>query len=829
MPVRVKQRVAFEDRLESEKIWEDLKRSLITLLIAFQAPVNVRLKDLQTARGLFIRQSRSEFEKLSVVEGRARSSSHASSVMQNALSILAHAGIVSQGSRGSWVPVSASSESISIKGVISLDPAPSKITQFMALGIHPVSAVSGHNELFDEINRIFNSSSFGVIEEESDVDEAEKNRHKSDRRFKNKEISDNRLKGNKKGVDRWPMFVLQITLRENTAKFEPCRILDNQSQVQAVLEILSAIITQWLSVHNFRPRKWRRKAKSIASSAHSSGGDASKRLPTGSSNKSSARILLDVDSQRTGADGRSSAYIGIRSFNELSRIKSGKAAFYDTAWTTKLLTSRVSAPVRNTSDIAKAPRKEWAYASTQDRHNGTEEEVSNRDTAQHQESPPQQSSEIEDDTIIWQDLITKEKHRLNSRTGAVIIARRNAPSAMSRPTSAPSKRSTRAVLPRSKSTNRVPDSPGFLRTFLQQWENPVFADSEQQIPRVTFNIGGNDECQSPIGGSKRHLHLHNSKDFEIIASETNKLSKSGFLRSQVIAQVDQKFFLVKMPMHENRALFPSDSNSKANDADDALVLIDQHAADERIRVEALFDNLVQAPPAETIPYRSSLGHSCRFNYAILPKPITFQVSQQEGRLLELHSHHFANWSILFDLSPVHRSDDLIHATAATGTAATVVIRTLPPLIAERTKADPKLLIALIRDEVWRIADPYDRRHCTTHATLTGDSSRSGREQSWLAHLGSIPPGLLDMINSRACRSACMFNDALTLEECKELVHKLAACVFPFMCAHGRPSMAPIVRLGDRCRFGLAEEHGDGDGDRSFVDAYKKWQGSGETT
>lgn len=41
----------------------------------------------------------------------------------------------------------------------------------------------------------------------------------------------------------------------------------------------------------------------------------------------------------------------------------------------------------------------------------------------------------------------------------------------------------------------------------------------------------------------------------------------------------------------------------------------------------------------------------------------------------------------------------------------------------------------------------------------------------------------------------MFNDPLTKEECKALVARLSATSFPFTCAHGRPSMVPLLDLG----------------------------------
>ena len=41
----------------------------------------------------------------------------------------------------------------------------------------------------------------------------------------------------------------------------------------------------------------------------------------------------------------------------------------------------------------------------------------------------------------------------------------------------------------------------------------------------------------------------------------------------------------------------------------------------------------------------------------------------------------------------------------------------------------------------------------------------------------------------------MFNDPLTKDQCIDLVQRLAKCAFPFQCAHGRPSMVPIVDIG----------------------------------
>ena len=54
-----------------------------------------------------------------------------------------------------------------------------------------------------------------------------------------------------------------------------------------------------------------------------------------------------------------------------------------------------------------------------------------------------------------------------------------------------------------------------------------------------------------------------------------------------------------------------------------------------------------------------------------------------------------------------------------------------------------------------------------------------------------PPFLIRTLQSRACRSAIMFGDELTNAEGKALIFRLSNCSMPFICAHGRPTLAPM--------------------------------------
>ncbi len=163
-----------------------------------------------------------------------------------------------------WVPASAHTTSLSVKGAISLQPAPSKDIQFISLGVQPLRTDSGHNELFDHVNRLFALSDFGSVEDD-DVDELETARRQADKRFKSTGYTNRQLKG-RKGVDRHPMFCLKITFKGSLdIHASEGQLLESDANLQTVLEVMSAMVRQWLSIHHFRPKMPRKERAQPAS------------------------------------------------------------------------------------------------------------------------------------------------------------------------------------------------------------------------------------------------------------------------------------------------------------------------------------------------------------------------------------------------------------------------------------------------------------------------------------------------------------------------------------------------------------------------------------
>jgi DNA mismatch repair protein MLH3 len=300
--------------------------------------------------------------------------------------------------------------------------------------------------------------------------------------------------------------------------------------------------------------------------------------------------------------------------------------------------------------------------------------------------------------------------------------------------------------------------------------------------------------------------MHTGKEIEQAFGEVSrmnasKISKAALREAKIIAQVDAKFILVRLNGHDD-----------ADNGQPVLVAIDQHAGDERVKVEGLLQELCTPPDSSDIPLSSQNGLQSAIKTILLDKPVRFSVPVQEAEMLKRCVTHFAAWGILFDTEPVD----------ANARDALISVRTLPPIIAQRCRLEPKLLIAMLRSEVWKREESGAR---TPHNDY---EISSNEDRAWLKRISSCPRDLLDMVNSRACRSAVMFNDELTREECQELVQRLAGCVFPFQCAHGRPSMVPLIDLGVFCgdaegfAFG-GEGKGQG-GEEDFAGAWARWRG-----
>lgn len=766
MPVRVKQRALQSTNAEVERQLEALYRQIMGLLLAWHLPVSVSLKAAESKKGLRIRAKDTRLRE----GGRRNSWRNLDTPL--VCGLLSQIGYVEPPDWTNWIKTSARTPFITIRGAISLQPAPSKHVQFISLGLHPINGEKNGNVLYDEVNRLFTSSSFGHQEEGLADKAASSTIGSKDRRLKRDNFTLKQLKGGGKGVDRWPMFYIRIEMQSAGQDCDQDVEKLGEGTLTDLLKVLGAMITSFLDEHHFRPRaKARTRKRELSRNEDEALTSQRPGVNADTANKTTPKHHRD----KFGAWGRVKSGIHVRPYASLAGCQLSKSRGGNLEPTSMHFERSVAAQ-RSVS----ASNSHNEPNLTQDEH-----------------------------TVEWMNPLSGTTVLVDARTGIVIDPRLS-----KRPTSAPSNPKSMAsstitqghnVKPYKRLTRTAPsphttsEAISWSSDLLKTWKNPVFGITEQPIPQVSFDSPSLET--SDILHGRRHCcsDTEVQKTFtQSSSSFSAKLSRDTLKEATVIAQVDQKFILASMS-HK------PDGSVGGQNLRKILVLVDQHAADERIRVEALLSELQSSPTS-------------------LAKPITFELSAHENDLLTRQIPYFADWGIICDITLLPNSPKCrLNVTA------------LPTAIAERCRIEPKLLIELLRGEAWRRAELgiVNKPAPSNPSSQPNPSTYNEHEnKSWLHRLPNCPPPLLSMLNSRACRSAIMFNDKLSRDECEILVRKLSECAFPFQCAHGRPSMVPLVEVGagggrevevDGEDLGRASG-GAGGRELRFGEAWERWSG-----
>lgn len=810
LPVRVKQRgIAAEQKTEHDRLWEILKRESTSLVLSWCEPVFLKIRDADGKA----------FINLSTVAQGGNETSTRSSRRRSMLHVLTQAGYIFHDEWASWIPVSASTSTVSVKGAISLEPAPSKRIQFISLGIIPLSSDSGNNELFDEINRIFALSSFGTVDANVDDEKDEKIRRKNE--ISN--YSHRQLKA-RKGVDRYAKFHLRLsTKHDSDLAGAESFFTEDGSNLNTMIEVLKAVVTEWLAFHHFQPRKASTKGFCQPLSAPTTAEPCSNDAALSDSNTPTIHRMSGDSAVSTLARSKSGELNNHKRkrpkaqltgkepdrkhhlvFSDWSRIKSGNTSFL--ANLGRKVTKRPSTEETSTVQNVANPhsfRVDVAPIQVGSLHQDVQPSA-----------PPTQDlfsdKDRYDEAIPWMDPTTKRTYLLNARTGCVLPRlptrpRTHSSSIIRGSTLEDFNKPLRLPL---KPNTSNPESKTWLKGILRDWKNPIFPPAEASIQQASLHEEHQGRSCNQSSYSVHEQNQNNGSSSALSTYSSGKLSRTGLANAEVLAQLDKKFILVKMKLCTGVAL-GLDQGVDGH----VLCLIDQHAADERIRVEKLFAELCTPLPSGTRNYRSGLGHQSEVAFRVLEKPIQLVLSAQEEDQFAKHATRFAAWGILFDIAS--------RKTVPNKTQLVLSVTSLPPIISERCKSDPQVLITFLRTAVWKYAEASSINPSEEPPQTSGDKA------SWVRRISDCPEGLVDLVNSRACRSAIMFNDELSLEQCRELVHKLCKCVFPFICAHGRPSMVPLVNIGivgapDMAGFDV-NTSGNEVPDDGFTAAWKRWQ------
>lgn len=792
MPVRVKYRALQGDKSSFGKEWDRLLYDLVSLMISWPGGVSVSIRESSSRQTLTL-----------------RTGSHSRTWLNDGCRLLHQASFCDNLDSSEWVSIGASAPILSIDGFVCREPVATKRVQFISLGIEPLSNESRCNVLFEEVNRVFADSAFGAVDTESDSDGGLK-KPKMDG-FTGKELK------LKKGVDRWPMFFLKInaTRSATDSSLDVEDILDDRRPTLAlVTDLLKATFYEFLKKNHCRP-------KSVNLSVRDRGGripenkrprgkaeEARTRSSTASSVVSSQREEPARKAQRLEASGSRSE----SPFDGWSRIKSGPTlpTFKESMRPSSRLQSlslSSAADREDTQDATKFKQPEPSTAEPsqpqlydrngklmrkpfedidpkQLRGSGLIQRATPQRTADEGSTrPPEESAK--EDAIEWTNPATKLATLVDPRTGFVLPPK---PLTLS-------KRATKQVTQTETSDRNIlvgtSNTTPWVKDLVEKWKNPVFELTERPIPKlpdisdmlgIDIKAGGH-HCDHGLST----VSLGSYHEASALGLR-GRVSKDALRRAELVSQVDSKFILVKVPFNQVQ---DDRTETQTSTTSSCLVLVDQHAADERCRVEGLMKDYFARGTTKVG------GNIWEAVTEVLPKPLVFELSRQDRDVLCRSQEHFAHWGICYDVETPGASRSLgskMPKTKGIGPKAQVAVRSLPPAILERCRTEPRLLSDLIRTEAWKLNDEAGLAQQPRPRPVLPGGTEDG-SPVWVSLFHGCPQGIIELINSRSCRSAIMFNDPLTREQCAELLWRLVQCAFPFQCAHGRPSMVPLVDLG----------------------------------
>ncbi|KAF2882431.1 hypothetical protein ILUMI_23750 [Ignelater luminosus] len=214
-------------------------------------------------------------------------------------------------------------------------------------------------------------------------------------------------------------------------------------------------------------------------------------------------------------------------------------------------------------------------------------------------------------------------------------------------------------------------------------------------------------------------------------SHGQSFTKDIFADLTIVGQLDKKF-IVALSKGKN-----------------LIILFDQHAVHERVRLETLFSGYTET---------ESGSENLKFKSSKCPQKIALNLMEIDINILINSRRLFENLGLSCVIS--ENSLEVTHIPTC-----------MYNKFIKNDQCDnnnlENILTSLIYEQISTIL--------STRGTVT-----------------KIPNILQNIINLEACRGAIKFGDRLTSKKCEELIKELSKCKLPFQCAHGRPTLVPLI-------------------------------------
>ena len=284
------------------------------------------------------------------------------------------------------------------------------------------------------------------------------------------------------------------------------------------------------------------------------------------------------------------------------------------------------------------------------------------------------------------------------------------------------------------------------------FDDAFLDEAVEDVMDTSHSYDDNEEAMPSMSWTRNRIQALNSTISELVPSSGPQACAISFTKdmiasAEVINQVDSSFITIKMGS--------------------LICAVDQHAADERISLETLENALFHHDSHDAMVINLTkrqlqVGDILKSSPVIPSRCVQLSMSQMTTAR---HYHSLLHkWKFSLD-------------EESSCSERTIIVSGLPSVCG-------------------RVAQ-------------TSDLLEFLNDLESLAGGSSIKPKFVSrVLASNACRYATMFGDTLSLEQCEKLIKALSKCQLPFVCAHGRPSIIPLIDMSQGSTSEVAANQAD---------------------